>query len=319
MASPCFLQVLADDGLVYFLFLCYNGQDKEWGDGMTTPRENDLIFHKMSVYLNCEPSFVTPEMMRELTEECGLAPEEAFSMLVASRAGLDIDGEDQLLYRRYFPTMIRRLEIADFLSDPYLSAIRLPDMREGEWEFRHESYAPYEAFVCDDPVTLFDGRVVPQIGFFEETFSFPAVLEGGREWMTVTPNEMVTMRGAIAAAHGQVLTFGLGLGYFAYMAARRRQVDHVTVVEHDPDVIRLYHEVIAPQIPFADKIVVLREDAFRFAEERMGEGGYDMVFADIWHDPSDGVDAYRRLKACEKYLPGADYHYWIEKTLQLYM
>ncbi len=288
---------------------------------MSVQTDNNTIFHKLSVYLNYEPRFVTPEMMRELTEDCGLSTVDAYSMLLAAAVGLDISGreEDRTLYARYFPTMVHRLDPRDFSSDPYLSTVHLPDTRIDAWEFRRECYAPYEAFACDDPVTLFDGRVVPQIGFFEENFSFPAVLEGGREWMTVTPNEIATMMPPIAAARGKVLTYGLGLGYFAFMAARKKEVISVTVVEHDPAVIQLYREVIAPQIPFANKITVLCDDAYRFAETKMASGGYDMVFADIWHDPSDGVDAYQRLKACEQYLPTADYHYWILNTLKLYM
>ncbi len=286
---------------------------------MGVREDNHAIFHKMSVYLNHEPRFVTSQMMEELTRDCGLLPEEAYAMLVATATGLDIGGQDRTLYARYFPTMIHRLDSSRFLSDPYLTTIRFPAQKVGDWVFREQVYAPYEAFVSDDPVTLFDGRVVPQIGFFEEAFSYPAVLERGREWMTVTPNEIATMCAPIAAARGKVLTFGLGLGYFTFMAARRQEVSHVTVVERDPAVIQLFTTHILPQIPDAEKITIIEDDAFRYAETRMVEGGFDMVFADIWHDPSDGVEAYRRFKACEHLLPGADYHYWIEKTLRLYM
>ncbi len=288
---------------------------------MSVPQDNQAVFHKLSVYINLEARFITPDMMRELTEECGITTIEAYGMLLAAAIGLDLSGSDadRTLYARYFPYMLHSLSPADFLSDPYLSTIHLPHSKVKNWSFERECYAPYEAFVCDDPVTLFDGRVVPQIGFFEEAFSFPAVLEGGREWMTVTPNEITTMRAPIAAARGEVLTFGLGLAYFAFMAARKTEVSHVTVVERDPAVIKLYEEIIAPQNPYREKISIICDDAFHFAETRMAEGNYDMVFADIWHDPSDGTDAYVRLRACEKYLPRADYHYWIEKTLRLYM
>ncbi len=286
---------------------------------MVLQESNHSIFYKLSVYLNHEPRFITPAMMQELTGECGLGTEEAFAMLLAARVGLDIGGRDTTLFARYFPEMVHRLDTSEFCADPYLTTIHLPSRREGYWGFRSEAYTPYEAFVCDDPVTTFDGRVIPQIGFFEETFCYPVVLENGREWMTVTPNEIATMRAPVSAAHGRVLTYGLGLGYYAFMAARKPEVTQVTVVERDPAVIRLYREYVAPQNPYADKISIVEDDAFRYAEERMAVGEYDVVFADIWHDPSDGVEAYRRLKACEKHLPTAAYYYWIEKTLRLYM
>ena len=42
-----------------------------------------------------------------------------------------------------------------------------------------------------------------------------------------------------------------------------------------------------------------------------------LVFADIWHDPSDGLEPYVFLKALEK--PGIHYSYWIENTLKCYL
>ncbi len=280
---------------------------------------NNAIFHKLSVYLNFESRFITSSMMQELTEECGLKPTEAFAMLLAARMGLDIGGADRALFDRYFSRMIHHCNVSVFANDPYLLTVRIPDDRDGEWSFREMTYAPYEAFVYDDPVTLFDGTVIPQIGFFDTAFHYPAVLQDGREWMTVTPNEIRTMQSAIAAAHGHVLTYGLGLGYFAFMAARKTEVTRVTVIERDPHVIRLFRSVILPQLPCRDKINIIEDDAIHFATSRIQEGDYHMVFADIWHDPSDGTDAYLRLKACEKNLPSADYHYWIEKTLKLYL
>ena len=87
--------------------------------------------------------------------------------------------------------------------------------------------APYEPFVCRDFKVLPDGRMLPQIAFFTEKYPFPAVLENGREWMTLQPNEMVTTWPAIAKAKGRVLTFGMGLGYFTYHAAEKPEVESV--------------------------------------------------------------------------------------------
>ncbi len=281
--------------------------------------DNIRVFHNLSVFLNYEPRYITADIMRELTEDCAMSKEDAYALLLASAAGFDVGGNDRALFDRYFSHMVHHCSKEAFTSDPYLQTISFPTQACGDWTFATATYTPYEAFVYDDPMTVFDGRVIPQIGFFDLAFPYPAVLQNGREWMTVTPNEINTMKSPIEAARGHVLTFGLGLGYFAFMAGRKAEVTHVTVVERDPQVIRLFREHILPQFPCRDKIELIEADALKFAKHEMAKGDYNMVFADVWHDPSDGVEPYLYLKSCEKHLPGADYHYWIEKTLQLYL
>ena len=80
------------------------------------------------------------------------------------------------------------------------------------------------------------------------------------------------------------------------------------------EVIALFKEEILPQFPHKNKIRIVNEDALVYAD---GENRHDFVFADIWHDPSDGCDLYLKLKACER--EGVAYEYWIENTLKLYL
>ena len=284
-------------------------------------RGNARVLELLSVYLNETPAAITGEMVRELAAACALTPREAYAQLLAACCGLDAaaSAADRALFRDYFLPMTQALDADAYASDPYYRNIRIPAAREGSWEFRRECLRPYEAFVFDDLRRLPDGRVLPQIGFFDRAFPYPAVLENGREWMLITPNEITTMRLAVAAARGRVLAYGLGLGYFAYMAAEKPEVESVTVVERDPNVLSLFRRHILPQFPHADKLTLVEADAFDFARTRMGAGGYDVVFTDLWHDPGDGVDLYLRMKALEKYSPGSRFLYWIEETLRCYL
>ncbi len=284
-------------------------------------RYNRILLQKMSVFLNYEPDFIKESIVNELCRECGLSTEEAFSYVLASVIGLDTEQreEDRELFALYFPHMIHCLSVKEFRENPYMQEIRIPDCRRGTWEIRQEHYLPYEAFACNDLMVLPDGRVIPQIGFFTEAYAYPAVLEGGREWMLITPNEIQTMEQPVACARGKVLTYGLGLGYFAFMVSRKQKVDSVTVVEKDERVIALFREFILPQFGEKEKVRIIQADAFDYAAHRMAGEHYDMVFADIWHDPSDGVEAYRRFKALEALSPHTEYHYWIEKTLKFYL
>ncbi len=282
---------------------------------------NDLIFDRLALLLNNQPDFVTKEMVMELTNNFGLSAEESFSLLFCAALGFDTENEfDRRLWEGYAPYMLHHLDDEFFISDPYYSAVKINQGKKiAEWELREDTLAPFTAFVCDDPLTLPDGRVIPQIGYFDKAFSYLSVLQNGREWMTMMPNELVTQRVPIKKASGRVATYGLGLGYFAFMCAHKDEVESVTVVERDESVISLFKELLLPRFVHPEKIEIVCADAFEFAENEAPKHNFDYIFADIWHDPSDGVEAYKRFKSLEHLCPNTEFDYWIEKTLKLYM
>lgn len=193
--------------------------------------------------------------------------------------------------------------------------IRIPEAHFGNWKLTIEKYKPYEAFVCDDIRTDEELKEIPQIGFFDTEFSFPAVMEDGQEWMAIKPNEIETMRQPIARAAGQVVAFGLGMGYYAFMVSEKPEVKTLTIVERDENVIALFREHILPQFPKKEKIDIVRQDAFEFATNCMSDGYYDHAFVDLWHDVSDGYPLYKQMKALEKNSPNTLFSYWIEDSL----
>ena len=280
---------------------------------------NSKIMERLSLYLNLQPDFIKEDMIDELVRECNLDKKEAFSILLADICGLDtIDNmEDRELYDNYFPYMIHHLDIEKYKNNPYYKNIKIPNMKEKRWELKEDKYKPYEAFVYNDLEKMEDNRLIPQIGFFDTEFTFPVVLENNREWMLITPNEIETMEEAVNEAKGRVLTYGLGLGYYAYMASQKQQVSSLTIVERDENVINLFEKYILHQIENKDKISIINEDAFKYAKNQMNKDNYDFVFVDIWHDPSDGVDMYLKMKKLES--ENIKYMYWIEKTILCYL
>ena len=283
--------------------------------------ENQRMLEALSLYLNLRPDFIDGEMVRELCESCRVPAEEAYAVLLAGVCGLDVasDPLDRRRLAEYLRPSVRRLDPSLCYEDPYCKNVRFPQARVGNWELTYESYKPYEAFASDDFIWEKDGRVLAPIGFFETSVPYPAVKENGRIWMTVSPIEIHTMRPHVAAARGRVLAYGLGLGYFAYMALRKSEVSSVTVVEHDPRAIALFREYILPCFPRSERLCIIENDAFSYARNQMPQGGYDFVFADTWHDPSDGVAMYRRFKETEALYPRAEFRYWIEDTLRYYL
>lgn len=112
-----------------------------------------------------------------------------------------------------------------------------------------------------------------------------------------------------------MLTFGLGLGYYAFHCLLKPDVRRVTVVERDPDIISLFRALLLPHFPRPDALEIIQADAFDFAPKHLP--AYDVVFTDLWHDVSDGLPLYQRMKALE--VPGVKYLYWIEQTLRCYL
>ena len=249
--------------------------------------------------------------VRTLMRECGVSEKEAVIQLFAAQCGT----EDREIIERYLRPSIEVLDEQAFLKNPYLRTVRFPEKARGRWKLEQLSYQPYELFVRDELLVTPDGREIPRLGCFRKSVEYPAVLEGGREWMTVTPNEIATMEEAVGRARGQVVAMGLGLGYFAFRASEKSEVKKVTVIERDTDVIALFREEILPQFPCGEKIEIIQDDAFDFAQKCLPERGADYVFVDLWHDTADGTPMYLSMKKLEK-RTRAEFGYWIEPSIQ---
>ncbi len=280
---------------------------------------NGRIVSLMSMYLNFMPKAITPEALEDVASSCGLQRNRAYAECLAALCEVGTDRAERDFTANYITPMVQELDPAVFENDPYYQTVHFPRGKQGKWELKTMELAPCEAFVCNDFKVFPDGRMIPGIGFFPRTYRYPAVLENGREWMTLMPNETVTTLPAVEKARGKVLTYGLGLGYFPFMTSRKEEVTSVTIVERSADVIKLFEEYILPQFPHKDKIRVICADAFVYAKEQMPAEGYDFVFADIWHDVGDGRELYLKMKELERLSPDTEFTYWLENTIRCYL
>lgn len=282
-----------------------------------THQENERLLDLISQYLTFTPAAIRSEDVRALTAD-GLTPDEAYLALLAARMGLDTSKpEDALLYRRYLPRMVRRHDPAVYEADAYFQSVKPAMGQQGGIDLVYETIEPMELFVADDFIVDRDGFALPQLGWFDRAFAFPAIREDGLVWMTVTPNEVNTIQPAVRKSRGKVLTYGLGLGYYAFHCLLKKDVESVTVVERNPAVIDMFRRHLLPFFPRQEDLRIVQADAFDYAAQVMPHAGFDTVFTDLWHDVADGIPLYQRMKALET--PGPHYLYWIEKTLQVYM
>lgn len=289
----------------------------KWKERLRRQREaNNTAAWAMAEYIDETPTAITPALMKDADPDGALPEEALYAAFMAGFAGIP---EDDRTLSDYFMDAVRGLDISAYEQNPYLRTIRFPDMASEHWKFTHYAYRPFEAFIRDDISTDENLREVPQVGYFRERFRYPAVEQDGREWMAVKPSEIETMRPAVDMASGRVVTFGLGLGYFAFMASEKPEVESVDVVERDAEIISMFRQHILPQFPHRDKIRTIRNDAFEYMRSGMPAGRYDYAFVDLWHDTSDGLELYLKSKKEEARLKdgGTDtgFIYWVERSL----
>lgn len=268
-------------------------------------------------YLEHYNEIINSDMMHALCGDGDIDENDGFAAILCQIFGLDIDGssDDRVLIRDYVTPSVRMMDAERYRSNPYYRNIRLPDVKKGNWEIKREKYPAYRGVIAGDIIFSDGFREIPPLGFFSEEFEFPAVLEDGNEWMTLTPVDLDTSDDAIDRAHGKVVTFGLGLGYYTFMVSEKENVDSITVVEKSVDVISLFNEYVLPQFSHPEKVRIVNADAFEYAERIMPGERFDVAFVDTWRDASDGAPMYEKMKRLEHLSPDTEFIYWIENFL----
>lgn len=277
--------------------------------------ENFFAFEEIAAYLNEFPTLITSEIMEEMTEGVSENEEICFSTFLSLILANEDEEAALLLEKEYLKRSVKKLDPSTYTENPYFKNIKIPNEQLGTWQLGYQSYLPYEGFIYKDIDLLSNWREIPQIGFFDKEFTFPTVFEDGIEWMAIKPNEIETMAPHLEKMAGSVAVFGLGMGYFAYMASLKDEVDSITIIERDQNVISLFEKFILQQFENKDKIKIVKCDAFEFVENQMKSQSFNCAFVDLWHDVSDGVELYLKMKKLEALHPKTSFNYWIEDSI----
>lgn len=198
-------------------------------------------------------------------------------------------------------------------QNPYVKTIGILRGHYKDWKLEEHTYYPYEAFLWKD-VTIDPNTFAEysSLGFFLEPFSYLAITQKDIVWMSLTPHEIETMQPVIDQVKGDVLVLGLGLGYFPFMIARKKEVTSITIVEKDASAIELFSHLLLPHFPHPEKIHLVREDAFSYLQKKIS---FDDCFVDLWHQAEDGLPLYLKTLRLEHNHPKTRFFYWIEESM----
>ncbi len=251
---------------------------------------------------------INPDEVKQYIKE-GFSENEAIYNCLFDFIGVSKDDkESQTILSEYVLNNLKKLNPLDYSNNPYVKAVKKTG-RKGKYALKYIDYAPYQLFAFDD-IKINDYKEYSQIGYFDNKFSYLALTEGNNIWMSLNPNEIETMKPYINKAKGNVLVLGLGMGYVPFMLSLKNCVKSITIIERDQEIINLFNELIYPSFPNKEKIKIIKGDAVEFARKSQKEGIYDYIFADLWHDPEDGLPLFIKLKRINK---GIDC--WLEVSM----
>ena len=207
------------------------------------------------------------------------------------------------------------LTAKDFLANPYLKAINDLTFKEAGWLLTRQNRKAYSLCPYDEEYAYGANYSLKMaLAMFKSDYIYPSICLYDTEWMSLNPHEIRTMETPILLARGKVLTLGLGLGYYAYMVSLKEEVQEVHIVEMDLELIKLFNKYLLPLFPHPEKIHIHKADAFYFIEN-IKDRDYDFIFSDLWHDVSDGVPSYLKLKKHFINFKYTQCFYWIENSI----
>jgi len=282
----------------------------------------DQLFEINAININVADMLVTAfnyvdifdeDEIKQYVKE-GLSEKEAIIEQLYDFYRLDSNNEENnQIMGEYFLNNIKKLDEKDYLNNPYVLSIN-KEVKLGKYTLKHIKYEPYQLFAYDEIKVTDDFKEYSAIGYFDKPFSYLALTNGNNIWMSLNPNEIETMKPFIKKGKGCVLVLGLGMGYVPFMLSLKNEVESIVIIEKDEEIISLFNKHLKPYFKNEDKITIIRDDAIRYTSNKEQCQKYDYIFADLWHDPEDGLKPFVELKRNALKI-GKEIDCWLETSL----
>lgn len=211
-------------------------------------------------------------------------------------------------------TQILKLSASEFYDMPYNKNIELKDVYNSNAIIELKYYKLKKGHM--EPIDFGNKdrylKNYTKLAYYDKDIIATVIVENGETWMSPTLTEKNTMAVPIKKAHRNVLTFGLGIGYFPYNCILKEEVESVTIVEKNSDIIKLFKEKILPQFNTIKNINIIEGDLFDYYNDEFLKN-FDYVFVDIWKNETDGLAIYERMM--KKNITTKNIDYWIEEAI----
>ncbi len=279
-------------------------------------KEINVSISDMFFYLFDRPDIFNENNINKLINKNKITIDEALLQLAIDLWEIDKDNEEnKQIINEYIKGQFIELDYNKIIENPYYKSIKLDEINLKDVKIENLSFKPYEIIPVDDIVVeeniYFKEKT--KLGYFKKELPYVAISKNNTIWMSITPSEIDSMEKEIKEASGKVITFGLGLGYYAYMVSLKNDVSEVKIVEKDKEIIKLFLNYILPQFPYKDKIKIIEEDAFTYLDKNEMNSSY--AYFDLWHSPNDGLAMYLRIKEYENRYPKTKFSYWLKESI----
>ena len=247
---------------------------------------------------------------------------------------LDLNDEYTLTkLNHYEVSNIKELDIKDYINDRYYLDIKPKEvkikMNDNSYHLYYKYYKPFNYFLYDEiKVKDKDYKEINSLGYFNTPFKYLVLDKNDETWMSIIPHEINTMKEDISKIKGNIVVYGLGLGYFIYLASLKEDVNKIIVIEKDIEIINIFNKYLLPLFnnKSKDKIIILNDDAFSFNETKLVNNKYianniliNYCYIDIYHNPLDALSSYIRFIKKESKNSNITYLYWIEDSIICYI
>lgn len=249
---------------------------------------------------------------------------------------LELDLSDEYTLTKlneYEVSNIKELDIKDYINDKYYLDIKPKEvkikMNNNSYHLYYKYYKPFNYFLYDEiKVKDKDYKEINSLGYFNTPFKYLVLDKNDETWMSIIPHEINTMKEDISKIKGNIVVYGLGLGYFIYLASLKEDVNKVIVIEKDIEIINIFNKYLLPLFNkrSKDKIIILNVDAFSFNETKLVNNKditnnilINYCYIDIYHNPLDALSSYIRFIKTESKNSDITYLYWIEDSIICYI
>lgn len=206
------------------------------------------------------------------------------------------DNKEELLTQFSKKELLAQLsEVLEYKTPPY-EPLKVPEYFPGQ-------YGKWKLEEIKTPIIR--GYFTP----YQSVTNNYRLCQGETLWMSLTPMELESQSHHALNANGHTVIMGLGIGVLLYNILLNKEVDKVTVIESDPDIIELFYQIIdATNWTNWDKFSIIVADALSWIPSEP----VDYLTVDIWPElgddnlREDGQKIQRNVKAKQVALWGQE-------------